>query len=71
MLIAKNCVGNYSTQIFADAAVDVIHNHDVDEPLFLYFAQQATHSPLQAPVSTIQKFDYIKDPKRRTFAGRT
>ena len=72
--VVKNAVGNYSTDMFTDAAVDIIMKQNTSSPLFLYLAHQAVHSanpiePLQAPAETVQKFSYIKDPKRRTFAG--
>ena len=42
--------------------------------MFLYLAHLAVHcanvyEPLQAPADVIQKFSYIKDVKRRKFAG--
>lgn len=45
------------------------------QPLFLYLAHQAAHAgngyqPLQAPKEYIDRFPYILDPKRRTFAGK-
>ena len=72
--IAKDAVGNYSTDMFTDAAVEIISKHKTTSPLFLYFAHQAVHSansePLQAPPETIHKFNYIKDVRRRIFAGK-
>ena len=71
MTVAKDCVADYSTLTFTDAAVNIINNHNTREPLFLYLAHQATHSPLEAPPKTIRKFSYIKNKNRRTFAGKT
>ena len=44
------------------------------QPLFLYLAHQAVHAgngndPLQAPQAYIDRFPYIANEKRRTFAG--
>lgn len=45
------------------------------QPFFMYLAQQAVHNanswrPLQAPYSYYEKFSFIKDKNRRTFAGK-
>lgn len=66
--------GQYSTDIFTTEAVNIIDSHDLKDPLFLYLAHQAVHAsnsknPLQAPQDIIDKFNYIVDEKRRTFAG--
>jgi hypothetical protein len=63
-------VGTYTTHLFTHAAVDVIRAHPPAQPLFLYVAYQAVHSPDQVPQSYIDPYNKtIADPKRRTFAG--
>lgn len=52
----------------------LINTHNADDPMFLYLAQIAPHSGnvnklLQAPPEEIEKFSYIIDEKRRTYAG--
>ncbi|CBJ27859.1 Formylglycine-dependent sulfatase, C-terminal fragment Formylglycine-dependent sulfatase, N-terminal [Ectocarpus siliculosus] len=46
-------VDNYSTTIMTDRAIDVAREHtgtaSSDDPLFLYVAYQAAHTPLDAP----------------------
>ncbi|GFO20218.1 arylsulfatase j-like [Plakobranchus ocellatus] len=70
-----NCTGQYSTTLFRDEAVKILEQHNVSEPLFLYLPFQAVHSGngdgvhLQAPKSYIDKFAYIKNIQRRTFAA--
>ena len=66
--------GQYSTELFAEVAVDVIQKHDPSQPLFLYLPYQAVHSansiqPLQAPPEEIEKFKNIQDENRRVFAA--
>ena len=39
----------YATDLIADEAVKVIQNHKSSDPLFLYVAFTAPHSPLQVP----------------------
>ena len=65
--------GSYSTNLISDEAEKVIQAHNSTQPLFLYVAHLAAHagsfSPLQAPLETLDLFDHIQDPNRRTFAG--
>ena len=62
--------GTYTTHLFTRAAVDVIKAHPPAQPLFLYLAYQAVHSPDQVPQSYIDPYNAtIPDQKRRTFAG--
>jgi len=39
----------YATDLIADEAIKVVSNHDTSDPLFLYVAFTAPHSPLQVP----------------------
>lgn len=65
----------YGTDLYTTRAVDVIDKHDPSRPLYLQLAQIAPHGEenpyrLQAPADEIERFAYIKDPRRRVFAGR-
>ncbi|VDM60898.1 unnamed protein product [Angiostrongylus costaricensis] len=48
--------GVYSTDLFADAAMEVIEAHDTSKPFFLFLSFQAVHPPLQV----IMWFQFIK-----------
>lgn len=66
--------GIYGTDLYTTKAVDVIHKHNTSKPLFLQLSQIAVHGEenpyrLQAPEDVIERFKYIEDPVRRTFAG--
>ena len=74
MSVAWGDYGNYATDVFTTEAVNIIHDHNAEEPLFLYLAHLAVHSansysPLQAPQDAIDRHSYIKDENRRKFSG--
>ncbi|MDA2938726.1 sulfatase [Acidobacteria bacterium AH-259-A15] len=58
----------YLTDALAREAVAFIERH-ASRPFFLYVSFNAPHSPMQAPVKYIQKFESIPDIHRRIFAG--
>lgn len=47
--LAKDAVGNYSMDFYMAEAARVLDERDPSKPLFLYFAHQEIHIPLQAP----------------------
>lgn len=66
----------YSTDMFTNEAVQIIHNHDndKDEPLFLMINHETPHSgnndlPMKAKPEDFEKFQYIENNERRTLAG--
>ena len=74
----KDYYGKYATNIFTEKAKKIIEGHkekhEQNQPLFLYLAHLAVHSsnpydPLQVPLAVERKFNYIKDIRRRKFAG--
>ena len=71
MEVARSAVGDYSGRVFTDMAVQMINEQPKEKPLFLYLPFQLVHGPIQAPEESVEKFSYIKDPKRRTFAGKS
>lgn len=67
--------GVYATDLFTQEAVRIIKNHNVKKPLFLLMSHLAVHTgnednPMEAPEEEVEKFSYIKDPKRRKYAGK-
>eukprot|EP00756_Hemistasia_phaeocysticola_P020231 Hpha_TRINITY_DN15709_c5_g11::TRINITY_DN15709_c5_g11_i1::g.37351::m.37351/K01135/ARSB; arylsulfatase B len=68
--IPSDVVGQYSTTLFSEEAVNVVEAHDASSPLFLYLAYQAVHAPAEVPAKYKDKYNTsIADGKRRTFAG--
>ncbi|KAL1509594.1 hypothetical protein ABEB36_004305 [Hypothenemus hampei] len=74
MTVDWDAKGKYSTTLFTEEAVRLIHEHNTDHPMFMYFAHLAPHAgndwdPLQAPDEEIAKFAHIQDPERRIYAA--
>ncbi|XP_077516111.1 arylsulfatase B-like isoform X1 [Amblyomma americanum] len=71
---ALDANGTYSTDLFAEKAVQLIKNLDKSKPQFLYLSHQAPHSgnndnPLQARKKDIDKFPYIGERNRTIYAA--
>ncbi|XP_064474814.1 arylsulfatase B-like isoform X2 [Ornithodoros turicata] len=69
-----NATGLYSTDLFTERAVSIIDKHDKSKPMFMYLCHMAPHSgnevdPLQAPQEYIDKFQYIENKNRSTYAA--
>lgn len=67
-------IGQYATDLFTENAVETINNHDKSTPMFMFLSHLSPHSgneydPLQAPEVEINKFSYIKNKDRRTYAA--
>eukprot|EP00730_Choanoeca_flexa_P002296 TRINITY_DN10995_c0_g1_i1.p1 TRINITY_DN10995_c0_g1~~TRINITY_DN10995_c0_g1_i1.p1 ORF type:complete len:504 (+),score=85.75 TRINITY_DN10995_c0_g1_i1:70-1581(+) len=61
--------GYYEEYFFQDRLLDIIHNHNADDPLFLYYASRVAHAPLQAPYHYLQRLAHVDDPVRRAYAA--
>lgn len=67
-------IGKYATDLFTDKAIEMVEKHDKNKPMFLFMSHLAPHAgneyePLQAPAKDINKFSYISDVSRRTYAA--
>ena len=64
---------SYLTDEFTDAAVDFIDRtlEAEDEPLFLYLAYTAPHTPMHAKPDDLAHFEKIRHTKRRIYAAMT
>jgi arylsulfatase A-like enzyme len=58
----------YLTDALSREAVQYIKQYK-DNPFFIYLAYNAPHGPLQATDKYLQRFDHIKDKKRKTYAA--
>jgi arylsulfatase A-like enzyme len=59
----------YTTDQYADRAVDWLGKQSKDRPWLLYVPFNAQHAPLQAPKKYLERFKNISDEKRRAFAA--
>ena len=68
IFIIINCLCYWSTLF--QRAEHIVKSHDASNgPLFLYMAFQNVHSPVQAPKQHVNKYSFINDTTRRTYAG--
>jgi arylsulfatase A-like enzyme len=56
MVDGEESGNTYSTELWRNEAVDLIHNHDKKQPLFLYLPFNAPHYPLHAPKKVLDKY---------------
>nr|CDJ94964.1 Sulfatase domain containing protein [Haemonchus contortus] len=61
--------GVYSTELFADAAMEVIDAHNYSKPFFLFLSFQAVHPPLQVPKRFEKYCSRIMSKARRIYCG--
>ncbi|XP_033732498.1 arylsulfatase J-like [Pecten maximus] len=59
----------YSTEMYNNHVIDMINNYNSSQPMFMYLAFQAVHSPLQVPSRYTDKYAHIKNHNRRIYAG--
>ena len=50
-------------------ALKVIKEHNSSRPLFLYLPFQNVHFPVQAPQKYVDKYSFIENKMRRTYAA--
>lgn len=67
--IVRDMNGTYSAIGFTKHAQQIAKSHNKSNPLFLYMAFQNVHSPVQAPKENVEKYAFIEDTLRRTYAG--
>lgn len=59
----------YTTHLIAREAVRRIEERDESKPLFLYVPFNAPHTPLQVPTTYLERYEPMKNVKRRKYAA--
>jgi arylsulfatase A-like enzyme len=59
----------YTTKLLGDEGVRLIEKHDAKQPLFLYMAFNAPHTPLQALPEHLKHYEHVKDKRRLTYSA--
>jgi arylsulfatase A-like enzyme len=59
----------FDNTLFGAEAVKVVESHDAKDPLFLYLAFTAPHTPFQAPQEYLERYPSITDANRKTYAA--
>ncbi len=59
----------YVTALLGKDAGRIISQHDVKQPMFLYLALTAPHTPYQVPQTYLDRYQQIQDPAKRAYAA--
>ena len=66
----EDIAGVYSTHLFSDKIEKIVENHDFDEkPIFLNYALQSVHYPVQVPKNYTDQHSWVDDEMRRDYFG--
>lgn len=57
----------YEEGLFKERLLEVVAKHDVNTPLFLYYAPHIVHTPLQVPEKYLAMFSFITDHDRQYY----
>ncbi|XP_068209805.1 arylsulfatase B-like [Palaemon carinicauda] len=63
--------GTYDTEAFSSHIEDLLSTRNPENPMFLYFALQSIHTPLQVPENYREPFKYIGDEEREIVLAMT
>ncbi|XP_046547542.1 LOW QUALITY PROTEIN: arylsulfatase B-like [Haliotis rubra] len=66
---ARNYSGVYSAFTFAQRAVDIIHQHNASQPLFMYLPYQNVHAPIEVPKMYEDMYPNVVNTGRRIYSG--
>ncbi|XP_066285655.1 arylsulfatase B-like isoform X2 [Branchiostoma lanceolatum] len=61
--------GTYSTHLYTNRSLEIIHRHKMNKPMFLYLPFQAVHAPLEAPEEYINQYNHIKSNNMAIYAA--
>eukprot|EP00050_Salpingoeca_kvevrii_P006706 m.291120 g.291120 ORF g.291120 m.291120 type:complete len:544 (+) comp12413_c0_seq1:60-1691(+) len=52
---------DYEEYLFEREMLNIIHNHNTSQPLFLFYTPHVAHCPLQVPRTVFDRFDFMTD----------
>ncbi|XP_005988344.1 arylsulfatase I [Latimeria chalumnae] len=67
--LAWDQTGQYSTILYAQRVSKILAAHNPKDPIFLYIALQAVHTPLQSPIEYIYRYRSMGNVARRKYAA--
>uniref|UniRef100_F6PJQ5 Arylsulfatase family member I n=1 Tax=Equus caballus TaxID=9796 RepID=F6PJQ5_HORSE len=67
--VAWGLSGQYSTMLYAQRVSHILASHSPRQPLFLYVAFQAVHTPLQSPREYLYRYRTMGNVARRKYAA--
>ncbi|XP_043925496.1 arylsulfatase I [Protopterus annectens] len=67
--VAWDKSGKYSTLLYTQRVNKILASHNPKDPIFLYIAFQAVHTPLQSPKEYIYPYRSMKNVARRKYAA--
>ncbi|XP_030067851.1 arylsulfatase I [Microcaecilia unicolor] len=67
--VAWDQSGKYSTLLYAQRVRRILATHSPQEPIFIYVAFQAVHTPLQSPKEYIYRYRAMGNVARRKYAA--
>jgi arylsulfatase B len=54
----------YIEYLFADRMSSIIANHNVSDPLFIYYAPHTVHYPLEVPEEWYNKYSFVENDEQ-------
>ncbi|KAM4675293.1 arylsulfatase I [Discoglossus pictus] len=67
--VAWDQAGKYSTILYAQRVSQILASHNPQQPIFIYVAFQAVHTPLQSPREYIYPYRGMGNVARRKYAA--
>ena len=65
----NNLNGSYTVDLYTEEAIRIVENHDPDVPMFMYYAMQNVHTPLEVPEEYEHLYYEVRSIDRRKTLG--
>ena len=57
--IHRDAIGNYSNKLYKDRVIDILDDHNQNNPFFIYTAFQTVHEPIEIAPKTYATCDNV------------